>query len=65
MNRRSIKSDVLRFLYLYYNGGVYFDIDFQFDEKCLNFISEVYQSDYDLIIGERQLDNYEISKYSI
>ena len=52
-------------MYLYYNGGVYFDIDFQFDEKCLNFISEVYQSDYDLIIGERQLDNYEISKYFI
>jgi mannosyltransferase OCH1-like enzyme len=49
-----MKSDLLRFIYLYYKGGVYFDIDYEFNETCLNFISEIYRSDYDVIIGEQQ-----------
>jgi hypothetical protein len=37
--KKNLKSNILRFLYLYYNGGVYFDIDYEFNNsKCLNFI---------------------------
>lgn len=52
--RGSTKSDILRWLYLYYNAGVYFDIDYDFTDKCLDFVSEIYRSDFDVMAGEQQ-----------
>lgn len=57
LNTKARKSDILRYLYLYYEGGVYFDLDYDFDEKCLNFISKLYISDYEVIVGESQFGN--------
>lgn len=48
-----MKSAILRFLYLYYNGGVFFDIDFEITKACEKFIVQTYAlDDYDVFLDE-------------